>query len=81
MKIILIILTFIAGPIYSYEPSIIVLMYHRFGESHHPTTNISTELFENQMEYLKKKTLKFFHSPDLFHILKNLKNYQIKVYS
>ena len=60
MKTILIILIFIASPIYSYEPSIIVLMYHRFGESHHPTTNISTELFENQMEYLKKKNFKVF---------------------
>jgi len=36
------------------ENSAIVLMYHRFNEAEHPATNISSETFEKQMEYLKK---------------------------
>ena len=32
----------------------IVLMYHRVGDDQYPSTNVSLELFEEQMEYLEK---------------------------
>ena len=32
----------------------IVLMYHRVGDDQYPSTNVSLELFKDQMEYLEK---------------------------
>ena len=37
------------------EPYLTILLYHRFGESKYPTTNISGEHFRQQMEYLQEE--------------------------
>ena len=54
-KLILVLLTiFNVSILYAQTSnSAIVFMYHRFGESTYPSTNITIEQFESQLEYLK----------------------------
>ena len=54
LKIILIFLTFSPESLCSKQGSGIVLVYHRFGEQKHPSTSISSQNFNKQLEYLKK---------------------------
>lgn len=52
-KVIYIFLVFILAPVYAHS-SAVVFMYHRFGESKYPSTNIKLEQFEAHLEYLKQ---------------------------
>lgn len=51
--------SFMALPSLSYaqqaEDSAVILMYHRFGEDKYPSTNITLEQFDAQLEELKKE--------------------------
>ena len=38
-----------------------VLLYHRFGESKYPSTNISPELFRKQLEFLRQENYTVLH--------------------
>lgn len=53
-------MTWIGGPsgggaAIAQESSAVILMYHRFGESEHPSTNIKVEQFEAHIEELRKQ--------------------------
>ena len=41
------------------------LMYHRFNEDKYPSTNIQMEIFEKQIDIIKKNNYKFY-SPKEF---------------
>ena len=56
----LLLLLLLAGNLYgekieSRPPYVSVLLYHRFGESKYPSTNISPELFRKQLEFLHQE--------------------------
>ncbi len=54
-----------SSKIRSEEPSIIVLMYHRFDEQKYPSTSISKMLFEEQIKYLIKEDVKILPLTEL----------------
>ena len=54
LKIILFFLTFSPESLFSKQGSGIVLVYHRFDEQKHPSTSISSQNFNEQLQYLKK---------------------------
>ncbi len=39
-------------------------MYHRFGESKYPSTNIQVEIFKKQLEIIKNEGIRFIHPRD-----------------
>ena len=39
-------------------------MYHRFGESKYPSTNIQLDIFNKQLEIIESKGIKFIHPSD-----------------
>jgi peptidoglycan/xylan/chitin deacetylase (PgdA/CDA1 family) len=47
-----------SGNVESAGPGVTVLIYHRFGEDKYPTTNISVDRFQEQMEFLKAHNYK-----------------------
>jgi len=57
-KVLFVLILFFTLPIFAVElkepDSAVVFMYHRFGESKHPSTNITLEQFRYQLEYLKE---------------------------
>ena len=57
----------------SEDSSVTVLMYHRFNESKHPATNISLEVFEQQIEYLVNNNFNVLPLTQLVMFLKNNK--------
>ena len=67
-RIIYLLLFFLISPIYA--NSAVVFMYHRFGESKYPSTNITMKQFEYQLNYLEENDYNVWH---LSKILKNLK--------
>jgi poly-beta-1,6-N-acetyl-D-glucosamine N-deacetylase len=69
LKIILLILLFFLSSTL-FANSAVVFMYHRFGESKYPSTNITIKQFEYQLNYLEKHDYNVWH---LSKILKNLK--------
>ena len=50
-------------------PGVTVLIYHRFGEDKYPTTNISVERFQEQMEFLKSNDYTVISLQQLAHFL------------
>jgi peptidoglycan/xylan/chitin deacetylase (PgdA/CDA1 family) len=53
------------------DPEITVLIYHRFGDNRYPTTNVPTDRFKEQMEYLKKNNYQVISLQDLVFSIKN----------
>jgi len=51
LRIILIFLTFSPESLFSKQGSGIVLVYHRFDEQKHPSTSISSQNFNEQLQY------------------------------
>ena len=56
----LLLLLLFRNPIYGDEIElrpryVSILLYHRFGESKYPSTNISPELFRKQLEFLRQE--------------------------
>ncbi len=48
-----------------------ILIYHRFGDDRYPTTNVSTEVFGQQMEFLRDNGYTVIPLGDLVSLLKN----------
>ncbi len=48
-----------------------ILIYHRFGDSRYPTTNVSTEAFAEQMQFLHDNGYSVIPLADLLSFLKN----------
>ena len=65
LRIILIFLTFSPESLFSKQGSGIVLVYHRFDEQKHPSTSISSQNFNEQLQYLKKIIITSFQFLDL----------------
>ena len=40
---------------------LISIMYHRFGESKYPSTNIQVEIFQEQLRVIEDESIKFIH--------------------
>jgi len=55
------------------EVEIIGLLYHRFGEQKYPSTNISKELFRQQLAYLKLNDIKVITLSKAIEMLKSTK--------
>ena len=50
-------------------PSVTVLIYHRFGEDEYPSTNIATDRFREQLEFLKNNNYTVISLEQLSHAL------------
>lgn len=48
----------------------VVFMYHRFGEGDYPSTNVTLELFEEQLDYLERENFQVWPLPKLVTHLK-----------
>jgi hypothetical protein len=42
-----------------------IIMYHRFGESKYPSTNITVEQLESHLNYLVEQNFRFTQASDL----------------
>tara|TARA_B100000989_G_scaffold36205_1_gene23000 strand:+ start:10089 stop:11102 length:1014 start_codon:yes stop_codon:yes gene_type:complete len=74
MKSLLIVIIILLSSIsFSKENSAVVLMYHRFGQPEHPSTNINKELFAKQMNYLKENKFNVLPLSNLIDIFENNK--------
>ena len=49
---------------YSNDKGILSIMYHRFNEDKYPSTNINMEIFEKQIEIIRKKKINFINPRD-----------------
>lgn len=58
----------------SKENSVIVLMYHRFDQSHYPSTNISSDLFRKHLEVIRSENFNVIGIDYLVELLKEEKN-------
>ncbi len=65
-KALLLLLIFFNLPIYA--NSAVAFMYHRFGDSRYPSTNITLKQFEYHLDYLKE------HNYNVWHLSKILKH-------
>ena len=43
---------------------LISIMYHRFGESKYPSTNIQMDVFKEQLQIIKNEGIEFIHPKD-----------------
>ncbi|MFT7003327.1 MAG: biofilm PGA synthesis lipoprotein PgaB [Sulfurimonas sp.] len=67
-KILLLLLLFTTSPIFA--DYAVIFMYHRFGEPKYPSTNITLEQFQFQIDYLQKNKYNVWHlSKILRHII------------
>ncbi len=74
MKIkVLIILLFVSKFSFSEDHSTIVLMYHRFDETRYPSTSISSKLFEEHLQFIKRKNINVLSLDELVDVLINKK--------
>lgn len=53
------------------NPHAVILMYHRFGEEKYPSTNITVEQFESQLQYLKDNDFSVLPLEDIVEAVKN----------
>ena len=51
-------------------------MYHRFGESKYPSTNIQLDVFKKQLEIIEKAGIKFIHPRDFENSLSQQKKHR-----
>ncbi len=56
---------------YVYAQQVNAFIYHRFGESRYPSTNISAEFFTQQLQYIKDKKIQVISLEDVAKLLKN----------
>ncbi len=52
-------------------PGVTVLIYHRFDENRYPTTNVSSQRFREQLDYLKTNHYKILPLRDLVQAIKH----------
>ena len=50
---------------FSNDNGVLSLMYHRFNENKYPSTNIRMEVFDEQMQMIKRLNYEFYN-PELF---------------
>ena len=50
---------------FSNDNGVLSLMYHRFNENKYPSTNIRMEIFDEQMQMIKRLNYEFYN-PELF---------------
>ena len=50
---------------YSYDKGILALMYHRFDENKYPSTNITMDIFKQQIEIIRNLKYNFYNPSDL----------------
>ncbi len=83
MKTLLIFLFLAVSPTYTYcyentntynSKSAVVFMYHHFGDSRYPSTNIRLEQFENHLSYLKKNNYNIWPFSKIVRYLKHGKD-------
>ena len=55
---------------------LISIMYHRFGESKYPSTNIQLDVFKKQLEIIEKAGIKFIHPRDFENSLSQQKKHR-----
>ncbi len=48
-----------------------VFVYHRFGDARYPSTNISTEIFRSQLQYLKENNYRVMTLGEILKIINN----------
>ena len=53
---------------------LISIMYHRFGESKYPSTNIQVEIFQEQLRVIEDESIKFIHPKNFEKSLYENKN-------
>ena len=58
---------------YAVDSHAVVLMYHRFGEDRYPSTNISTESFIKQLDFIEEQNFQVW---PLAKIVEHLKSKQ-----
>ena len=46
------------------DQGVLSIMYHRFGESKYPSTNIQLDIFNKQLEIIEDEGIKFIHPMD-----------------
>jgi len=71
-----IVLIFINFPLFA--DSAVVFMYHRFGESTYPSTNITNQQFQYQMNYLQKNNYKVWKLSKIIKYIKDKKQLPAK---
>ena len=49
-------------------------MYHRFGESKYPSTNIQLDVFKKQLEIIQNEKIKFIHPSEIEKYISESKN-------
>ena len=54
----------------SFDKSVVILMYHRFGEDQYPTTNVRIEQFKDHLEELQSSEFNILPLPDIIQKLK-----------
>ena len=67
---------------YSDDKGILALMYHRFDENKHPSTNIQMDIFKQQIKIIRRLKYSFFDPIDLekiFHVTKTKKKILITI--
>ena len=67
---------------YSDDKGILALMYHRFDENKHPSTNIQMDIFKQQIKIIRRLKYSFFDPIDLekiFHVTKTEKKILITI--
>ena len=52
-------------------PQAVILMYHRFGESRHPSTNVTLRQFEEQLDFLKSNHFNVLPLSEIVEALKH----------
>ena len=53
------------------EPGIISLMYHRVGEGKYPSTNVSTEMFNEHLKLIEEFQLEFIQPNEFKKMILN----------
>ena len=53
---------------------LISIMYHRFGESKYPSTNIQLDVFKKQLEIIQNEKIKFIHPSEIEKYISESKN-------
>ena len=70
---------FVINSVFASANSAVILMYHRFGEDKLPSTNIQTQQFVLQLDYLKNNAYQVWALPQLVKALKNRQQIPNKV--
>lgn len=71
-KILYLLLFFISSTLFA--NSAVIFMYHRFGEAKYPSTNITLEQFQSQLDYLEKNHYNIWPLSKIIKYIQNKKS-------